>query len=257
MVLIADIGNSAIKIGRFAENVDADNPLETPQDTIVVRPEDDSLALSKWLDPNDRILVACSVSQRNADHLVTILQQIQPIRVRFLLTQDFWIEKRVKYPERVGLDRLAGAVAANWIRDPFRTAIVIDAGSAITVDLVSVDGVFEGGTIMAGAGLLTRALSSGTAQLPLIEYHETDAAPSVVGRSTEEAIQSGVYWGTIGAIRQVVQQMQSELSSPAQIFVTGGDMQKMMWHLPDHAEFVPHLILSGIELIARRLDLPL
>lgn len=254
MVLIADIGNSAIKIGRFAENAGTDNPLETPQDTIVVRPDDDSLALSRWLDPNDTFLVACSVSQRNADHLVTILQQIQPIKVRFLSTQDFLIKKRVKYPERVGLDRLAGAVAVNAVRDSQRPAIVIDAGSAITVDLVSAIGTFEGGTIMAGAGLLTRALSSGTAQLPLIEYHETDAAPAVVGRSTEEAIQSGVYWGTIGAIRQVVQQMQAELRSPAQIYVTGGDMQKMMWHLPDDAEFVPHLILAGIELIARQLD---
>ena len=91
------------------------------------------------------------------------------------------------------MDRLAAAVAANRLHQNC-PAVVVDAGTAITVDSVAVDGVFQGGIIMPGMRMMLRSLATGTDLLPLIEAGFSDAIPDVIGRSTEDAIRSGVFW---------------------------------------------------------------
>src|SRR5205814_3927690 len=133
---------------------------------------------------------------------------------KILTYRDLPLEVRVEFPDRVGLDRLAAAVAARFLAsegrqppDTIRPAIVIDAGTAITVDLVSADGAFEGGVILPGFRLTAEALAAGTNQLPLATFTGQDQPPPVVGKHTEGAIRSGLFWGAVGAVREVIERM--------------------------------------------------
>jgi type III pantothenate kinase len=165
--------------------------------------------------------------------------------------EDFALRIEVERPERVGLDRIAAARAANTLRTPGQPAIVIDAGTAITVDALSADGAFLGGAILPGIPLAARSLAAGTDRLPDVAV-DPHAPPSAIGRSTEAAIRSGLYWGTVGAVRELVQRTQHQLGGQAEIFVGGGDGLLLLVAALPHARHVPQLVLAGIALACSR-----
>ncbi|MBP89515.1 MAG: type III pantothenate kinase [Planctomycetaceae bacterium] len=169
---------------------------------------------------------------------------------RTLCHTDLPLEANVEQPERVGMDRLVAALAANRLRDPSRPAIIVDAGTAITVDLVDASGVFQGGAILPGFRLVARALASGTDQLPEADSLFASQAPTVVGKSTVDAIRSGLFWGGVGAINELVRRTTKELSTNPQLFVAGGDTGLLAEHLSGDAVFEPDLVLHGILLAA-------
>ncbi|HEX3602235.1 MAG TPA: type III pantothenate kinase, partial [Lacipirellulaceae bacterium] len=120
--------------------------------------------------------------------------------IRRLVYQDLPLEVRVEQPGRVGIDRLLAAVAANQLRDPGRAAIVVDLGTAITVDLIEPDGAFAGGAILPGIGTAGRALADQTDALPHVMLDHSTKPPLPLGESTQTAIEAGLYWGTVGAV---------------------------------------------------------
>jgi type III pantothenate kinase len=148
-------------------------------------------------------------------------------------------------PEAVGIDRLLDAVAVNARRQPGRPAIIVDAGSAITVDAVSADGAFLGGAIAVGLGLAARALHECTYWLPLVNV-TAPAAP--LGRSTPDAMHSGLFWGAVGAVRELVRQLASSLGGSPELFLTGGDAVLIAPHVDPAAHLAPDLTLHGIYL---------
>ena len=169
-----------------------------------------------------------------------------------LRTEDFSINIEVQSPERVGHDRLASAVACQHLKTPSHAAIVVDAGSAITVDAVSPDGSFLGGAIMAGQQASgDGAFRLGTDLLPRISTMRLEEPPAVIGDSTEKAIRSGLFWGTVGAIREMVQRAGAHLGQDHELFMTGGDIQRLATHVDPSGRVVPNLVLSGIALVAR------
>ena len=121
--------------------------------------------------------------------------------MRLLSHFDLPIKAAVEYPNRVGIDRLAGAVAANRLRHSARLAIIVDVGSAITVDLVNSQGIFCGGAILPGIGMSARALHEFTDLLPHSPLEELTGPPPALGTATLPAIHSGLYWGAVGAMR--------------------------------------------------------
>jgi type III pantothenate kinase len=151
-------------------------------------------------------------------------------------------------PQEVGIDRLLNALAANERRPQERPAVVIDCGSAITVDAVSSEGAFLGGAIAPGLSLSARALNHFTHALPLVRVFEP-ADP--IGRSTDEAIRSGVFWGTLGGVRELVARLRDVLGGSALVYLTGGDADQLAPHLGSEIERVPELTLRGIYLAAR------
>ena len=167
---------------------------------------------------------------------------------RLLTHEQLPIEIRVDHPEQVGTDRLLAAVAVNRLRQPDRAAVVIDAGSAITVDLVAADGAFEGGVILPGFRMVARALAHGTDLLPLVEQFFDEQTPPVVGKSTVAAIRSGLFWGSVGAVRELVSRMSQPLAHEPQLFVGGGDAQRLADFLSSQARVVGELVLAGIAL---------
>jgi type III pantothenate kinase len=161
-------------------------------------------------------------------------------------------------PDRVGIDRLLGAVAVNRLRTADRAAIVIDIGSAITVDLVSPQGAFLGGAILPGIGMSARAMHEFTDQLPLLAMDELVEPPPALGKSTLEAMQSGLYWGAIGAMKELLARLADQTGqhsgdkSPPEVYLTGGAAPSIARFVDPRATFVPHLVLGGIALVAQQ-----
>lgn len=148
---------------------------------------------------------------------------------------------RTRAPERVGIDRLLNARAAlergrcEWL--------LIDCGTAITVDRVSEDGAFLGGAIAPGAGLAGRALHEGTALLPPVTLQRVSHA---LGRDTDEALSAGLYWGFRGLVRGLVDALRREAEGPLRLLVTGGDGALLGGDLGPESEQAPDLTLEGI-----------
>ena len=150
----------------------------------------------------------------------------------------------------VGIDRLLAAVAANRIRRPDRPAVVADLGTAITVDLISGAGEFEGGAILPGIEMAARALHDYTDLLPRIEMSELAEPPDALGKATEPAMRSGLYWGAVGSVRELIWRMVGDGRSEPVLFVTGGAGPMVAKLLHEDAHHVPHLTLAGIAISA-------
>lgn len=121
--------------------------------------------------------------------------------------------------EQVGDDRLLTATAA-WKRWG-ETAIIVDAGTAVTVDVVQGDGTFLGGMIAPGLTGLQQSLSSQAHQLP--DIVPENGVSSVIGKNTREAMEGGVSYGFIGLVRELINRVKQALSSDAIVVGTGGN----------------------------------
>ena len=153
------------------------------------------------------------------------------------------LKVRYRNPLEVGADRIAGAIAAIQ-RSPSTNLIVVDCGTATTFDVVTSGGDYLGGVILPGVGVSAETLASRTAKLPRVEIARPE---SVLGRSTVESIQSGLYHGHTGAIRHIVEGLAREAFGGKRPHVVGtGGFARMLEeeHLFD--EIVPELVLLGL-----------
>ena len=160
---------------------------------------------------------------------------------------DFGIVNRCDPPASVGIDRLLNASAA--FAQYVGPSIVVDLGTATTFDVVSSTGEFLGGSIAPGLRTAADAL---TAAAPRLGRIEAGLSKRAIGTNTAEALQSGVFLGYALMVDGMIARIRTELGTPAQTIVTGGQWQTL-WDLCDsldHAE--PHLILNGIRLAYER-----
>jgi type III pantothenate kinase len=168
----------------------------------------------------------------------------------FLLQAGVKTGLRIKYrnPHEVGADRIANAIAATQ-RHPGRDVIVVDCGTATTFDAVSAAGDYLGGAILPGIGISAEMLASRTARLPAVEITQpTD----VLGRSTVESIQSGLFFGHIGAIRQLTAGLTRQAFPGIKPVVVGtGGFARMFETEELFDEIVPELVLLGLQQAAR------
>ena len=130
---------------------------------------------------------------------------------------DPGIELRVDRPDVVGADRIANAVGAGSTLGP--GLVVVDFGTATTFDVVDSDCAYAGGVIAPGINLSIDALARATASLPRIDV----VRPArVVGRDTESAMSSGIYWGYVSLIDGICAQIEREVGMPMRAVATGG-----------------------------------
>ena len=253
--LAIDVGNTRIKLGLFTSSSSrtrgelpacierisllADEPL--PWDMLAQW----RLTTSNWLPA-----AIAGSNPTGVDRLKSAWpNSLGPAPRTIANTDDFPLPIRVEEPRRVGIDRLLNAVAVNELRSENRPAVIVDSGTATTVDVVSSAGAFEGGAILPGLALSAKALHEYTALLPLVSVLELgQATPEPLGRNTRAAIRSGLFWGQLGAVRELIER---QIGSAAEIFVTGGGGALLAEHLPN-ARFEPHLPLQGLVLIAGR-----
>jgi len=188
--------------------------------------------------------------QHWAEHQPAIVQEF--IELKF---HDLPLEIAVPRPERVGMDRLVAALAAAKLKPTKCPALIVDQGTAITVDLVDVRGRFCGGAILPGMALSSRALAEGTDALPDIAWEQSEEMPEPVGKVTEAAIAAGIAWGTLGAVAELVRQIAARQDVPPVVFVTGGGGEQLTAQLQKACALSishrPHLVLSGIAVAGR------
>lgn len=150
---------------------------------------------------------------------------------------------RYRNPVEVGADRIANSIAATHMY-PNTNLIIIDFGTATTFDAVTKEREYLGGSIVAGIKLCMEALEEKTAKLPAVEIVP---AAQALGRSTIESIQSGLYFGNLGAVREICARLQDECfgGEKPTVIGTGGFSHLYERERLFHA-LHPELVLRGV-----------
>jgi type III pantothenate kinase len=275
VIIAVDIGNSAAKAALVqGATVHAAGRLDTV-DASLADLADGLRALVEDAPERPARIVAVSVVDRWTDRLELAAEEVGlPLVVAGASTIP--MATTLLRPDRAGSDRLLAAWAASTLHG--NPVIVVDLGTATTVDVVDGDGFFLGGAILPGLTLAADSLAEGTAKLSRIDIDLPDEA---VGADTATAIQSGVVIGHIGAVRELIARMRARLgerpgstrprssASPgpgraARVIVTGGHAAAAWagraWResagmgLPPIAdELDPQLVLRGLGLLADHL----
>lgn len=239
--LVADLGNTRLKWGR----VGPDGRVVE----VVALPVDDPAAWSRQRDAwafggETGEWAVATVNPPVAERLARFLDG-STIRW-YRSADDVPIRHVLENPASAGADRALAVLRASRIAPGGQPGQVISCGTAVTVERIDAEGVWQGGAITAGMGLLARALNVGTAQLPGI-VSAFDEPPPAWGNSTVPAIRAGIFWGVAGAVR--------ELLGPRQAGAwrawTGGDAPILATVVdgPD-AWVAPDLVLQGLADVA-------
>jgi type III pantothenate kinase len=150
-------------------------------------------------------------------------------------------------PREVGADRIVNAVAA--IHHYGAPLIVVDFGTATTFCFIDEEGGYHGGAIAPGIGIATEALYSRAAKLPRIELTKP---PSVIGRNTIHAMQSGIIYGFVGQVDELVRRMKAESTTQPKVVATGG-LAELIGSESNEIDIVdPWLTVKGLRLIYNR-----
>lgn len=246
-MFVADVGNSSIHIGEFNSSGETAACMDVPRPTRTERISahlPDWNQLSDWPCRKDAIWHIGSVNEPAKKLLIDWLGDAKDVQVQEIAHAHLKLPTAVRQISRLGIDRLAGGLAANQLRHAERPAIVIDAGTAITIDVVSAAGVFLGGMIAPGLQLGREALADHTYQLPEVELHTQ--MPALIGNDTSSAIQAGVFWMIVAGIEGILGRLQRELAGPCDVFATGGSILDALNLVSHDISHEPHLVLSGL-----------
>jgi type III pantothenate kinase len=241
--VVVDVGNTRIKWGLCDATTVIDSASLPPDDSAAWQQQLDAWHLTgplTWVvsgvHPARRDRLADWLRQRgDTVHLVTSPAQL-PLAVA------------LEHREKAGIDRLLDAVAVNGRRPPNTPAVIIDAGSAITVDYLDEQGVFRGGAIMPGWRLMARALHDYTALLPMVDLTGAVTLPAT---ATIPAMQAGIFCAVLGGVRELIARLRQQAprdTAPC-VFCGGGDAAVLAPHLPG-AGYWPLMTLEGLRLTA-------
>ncbi len=248
MILVLDVGNSQIHGGvfdgeriRFQFRKNTKNGNSSDEIGIFLR----SVLRENDLDPSlVREIAICSVVPEIVHSLGSACIKyfdIQP----FLLQPGVRTGLKIKYrhPGEVGADRIANAIAVTSLY-PGKNAIVVDFGTATTYDIVTAEREYLGGLIFPGLKISMEALESRTARLPSVEIVEPQ---EIVGRSTVESIQSGLYFCNLFALQGATQRIRHEVFGDRETVIIGtGGFSRLFEKAGAFDAVVPELVLLGI-----------
>src|SRR5690348_10362483 len=153
----------------------------------------------------------------------------------------------VDEPHNVGADRALNAIAAH-AKHP-GDLIVIDFGTATTFDVVSAAGAYSGGIIAPGINLSLDALVSAAAKLPRIAIEAPRDNMSVIGRTTQDQMLIGIYWGYVAMLEGLTARMKRELARPVKVVATGGLAELFDKHTQVFDAIEPDLTIQGLGLL--------
>jgi len=260
-VLAIDIGNTRAKFGLFHFNQDHSVVPITIVARVLGQVASVADELTAWWQtlhlPAPIMAIVAGSDPETRDHLIDAwpLQQCRPAAV--VSYQQIPIAVDVDVPAKVGIDRLLNVFAAGRLLAEDRSVIVVDSGTATTVDLMTSDQTFRGGSILPGLRLSAYAMHDYTARLPLLNVDDEPAElPDVPGRNTEDAMRAGLFIGQLGAVRELVSRLTTAAADQFQepvsprIVVTGGGGRQLVRHLAG-ATFIDSLALHGLALLVK------
>jgi len=162
---------------------------------------------------------------------------------------EWGITLDVDEPQSVGADRAVNVIAAHELYPG--DLIVIDFGTATTFDVVDYSGAYKGGIIAPGINLSLDALVAAAAKLPRIAI-EAPASASVVGRTTQDQMQIGIYFGYVAMIEGLVARLKAEVGRPVKVIATGGLATLLERHSHVFDSIEPDLTIQGLGLLYLR-----
>jgi type III pantothenate kinase len=242
--LLVDIGNTCVGMaGWYAGRIHPARHLTIEQ--IEAEPAWLAQAWKDLPDASQRYIVVSSVSPPRLDQLMKLVAEHCEEADAIVIGRDIPapIEANVPEPDRVGTDRLCSAAAAH--RQAQCACVVASFGTALTVDMVSDDGIFMGGAILPGMSLAARALHQHTALLPEVQVANPE---EVWGTDTVEAIKVGIVCGLRGALREIVERYAAHIGKWPVVVLTGGDAALLSETIDFANGVVPDLCLRGIAL---------
>lgn len=268
LIVAVDVGNTRIKFGIFRDDGTSLPTAEKITACVAVQDGSPQDELSRWLaecaeqfpelrSGGVRTLIAGSdpeTRDRLIDDWPAFLSKPEVIASY----QQVPVQLDVEYPDRVGIDRLLNVWAAWQMTLRKQSVIAVDSGTATTVDLLTDDGIFRGGSILPGLRLSAYAMHDYTARLPLLNMDdEITEAPELPGRNTEAAMRAGLFYGQLGAVRELATGLTQFAATrpgqctPPRLFVSGGGGRQLVRFLPG-AQFVDSLALHGLAMLGGR-----
>jgi type III pantothenate kinase len=243
-MLLLDAGNSRIKWAFAQDGAWSQHGSVATAETATLR------TTFADLPPPHRILASNVAGESVAQQLRTSCAAWN-CEVEFVTAQaeQCGVRNTYTHPAQLGSDRWAALIAA-W--QQMRAAcLVVNCGTATTIDALSDDGTFIGGLILPGVDMMQRSLAAGTAQLGIVSVNGADGNWAEFPRSTADAIHSGAIQATIGAIRQ-----QYELLGvpKAHCLLGGGAANDIRPHLQLPLLWGNDLVLRGLQLMAQETD---
>lgn len=243
MRVVADLGNSRLKWARLDESgrLTASTAL----------PPDDPLAWEALWDDWHRQerepsrWAVASVNPPAAERLASFLAGRGVVQTRWYQTAaEVPLEMEVEGADTGGADRALAVLAARERMPRGQPGLVVSCGTAVTIERVSAAGAWQGGVIAPGLFLSARALHLLTAQLPLIE---PDQDAPFWGRGTTDSLKAGIFWGVVGAVREILARQAFEPGAKPWIVWTGGDSERLARPVcGGEARIIPDLVLQGL-----------
>jgi type III pantothenate kinase len=241
-LLVVSLGNTRIALAAFIEGEFLESRRVPHGDLTALR----QAVTELWAKVGSREseVAGASVNPGAVEAVEHVIHEVTGESVQ-------WVGRDVPLPRKVltdnpsttGVDRVLGVAAA--FEQLGKACVVVDAGTAVTVNFCDDKGNFLGGAIGPGVSLQLKALHERTAALPLIT---ADVPKGLFGASTEEAIRHAVFHGIRGMVKELVENFATHLGSWPELIATGGDAELLFkdWELV-HA-ISPDLVLYGIAL---------
>ncbi len=250
MLLAVDIGNTATKLATFQDGKIKNRSIiptlkgKTPEELHETLTQE-NLVFSD--------VIICSVVPEvdpTFRALFTNFFGKEPIFIDHKIVLDISINYNP--PESLGADRLVNAVAASRIYGT--PCIICDFGTATTIDVVNSQNEFLGGIIIPGINTLSDALSIKASKLPKVEIKKP---PKLLGNTTIECIQAGIFFGYVGSIEKILVNIKSELKENPKVIATGGWARLISEELNIFDAHNENLTLEGLQILfdqIKRLD---
>lgn len=254
MFLAVDIGNTQSTFGLFKKEEPFEMIFRFPTASIIAGENIKTELLPKLaaLGDLDSVIIA-SVVPEASEALQKILETShKEAKITLLKNSDVPIVNKYGDPEKVGIDRLLAALAAYEMfgKAEKKPLIVVDLGTATTIDCVNANGEFLGGIITLGIFSSAKHLSSIAAQLPEIELQFPD---HVLGKSTQESMQSGILFGALAMIEGIADRLHEEnFPNEETIVALTGGLSPLFEGRSDMIDHIaPHLVPEGIAIATK------
>jgi type III pantothenate kinase len=242
-LMVLNVGNSRLSTGVFVGG-ELQGVVRVPHSERAKWPEIIAETWGKISGMENSSIAAASVNPAVSEPLELIVSQATNRKLAWVGREiELPIQVLTENPKETGVDRVLNVAAAF---EQMETAcVVVDAGTAVTVDFCNENGDFVGGAIAPGIDMMLDALHEKTARLPRVKFEMPTGA---AGNSTVSAIRHGVYHGIRGMVKELVENYATELGHWPELIATGGDAQTLFggWELV-HA-VAPDLTLYGIAL---------